>query len=180
MPELPSELRDRIQSEYGLAQEEARKLSSVKERASLFEEIVREGLDPKLVSTFVVDTLVGELKYRDMKIDGFKSDGVVDILKDYTDDKITWDILEDILRKSLDDDDSVSKIYEDYDHSTIEEDDLYYICREVIGEEKSAVEDYKEGDDSAINYLIGKVKKKTDGSADAKETRKILKEIIQK
>lgn len=178
LPELPSELRSRLQKDYGISEEEADKLSKVKERATLFEEIIEKDVKPSLASTFIVDTLVRELKYREMELTDFKHKGIVDLLSDYSQDKITWDILEDILRSSLDKDIIIKEVYEEYDYKSVEDDDLREVCLKVIEEEEDAVKDYKEGDENAINYLIGKAKKKTEGAADAQEARELFKEII--
>lgn len=177
MPEMPSELRDRLQEEYDLSEEEAYKLSTVREKSKFFEDFA-EDIEPSIVSTFVVDLLTGELKYRDMKISEFKSDGLKDILKDYSDDDITEDSLEKVVRRSLDEDKTIKSVYDREEHLVKDDTELEDICKEVIEEESQAVKDYKQGDEKSINYLVGMVKKKTDGRADAKESRKIIEEQI--
>lgn len=177
LPELPSELRERLKKEYGLSKEESDKLSTVKGRAKIFEDIAEE-VPAGVASTFVSDALARELKIRDMETSDFKREGIKELLKDYSQDKITEDSIDKIIRKSLEEDKPVYQVYEPEKYEKREKEDLRQVCEEVVDEEKEAVQDFLEGKEDSINYLIGMVKKKTEGRADAQEAREIIKEIL--
>lgn len=177
-PELPHEKRARLQDEYDITQEEAEKLTTVKEWSDLFEELVSHGISSRTSATFVADSLVQEIEYRSMSLSSVELDGVEKVLLDYEDEEITWKGVVKVLRQSLDEDIPVGQIYEDIDIGKTSGDELEDICIEVIQEETDAVEDYQDGDEEAIHYLVGQVMQKTDGEAEADEATEILESEI--
>ena len=68
-------------------------------------------------------------------------------------------------------------IEEDGHHRIGDTEELKKVANEVIQENQKATEDAIQ-DDSAINYLVGQVMKKTRGTADPEITFQILEEMI--
>ena len=68
-------------------------------------------------------------------------------------------------------------IEEDGHHRIGDIEELKKVANEVIQENQKATEDAIQ-DDSAINYLVGQVMKKTRGTADPEITFQIIEEII--
>src|SRR5512137_2484556 len=71
LPELPDARRERFISRYGCSLNHARTLTGELKLANFFEKVVAsdpQGLSP-LAATWIADTLIGELNYRDMSID---------------------------------------------------------------------------------------------------------------
>lgn len=174
VPKLPSDIRDEFVEEYGVSREEAEKLTSDKERARLFRLVSKE-VGPELSSTFISDTLAGELHHRDMDFSDYDSEPheIVELLKLFDQDVITWEVLTEILREHLDEDIPLMDIYDSSEHDKTEE--VADICDRVIEQEEKAVKEYMDGDEEVLNYLVGEVMKITEGSADAKETREVFK-----
>src|SRR5699024_2139725 len=67
IPELPDVRRERFADEYGLRSSEARKLTSTREVADFYERVTGQ-FDPDVAASWVADTLLGELNYRDMAV----------------------------------------------------------------------------------------------------------------
>ncbi|HOV68649.1 MAG TPA: Asp-tRNA(Asn)/Glu-tRNA(Gln) amidotransferase subunit GatB, partial [Methanoregulaceae archaeon] len=66
LPELPDARRERFMQQYGLSINHARTLTGDLRLAEFFEAVAGE--DPVLAATWVADTLLGELNYRDRTI----------------------------------------------------------------------------------------------------------------
>ena len=66
LPELPAARRDRFVAQYGLSANHARTLTGDLRLAAFYEEVA--GDDPALAATWVADTLLGELNYRDRTV----------------------------------------------------------------------------------------------------------------
>ena len=71
LPELPDARRERFIAQYGCSLNHARTLTGELKLANFFEQVVAG--DPKglstLAATWIADTLIGELNYRDMSLD---------------------------------------------------------------------------------------------------------------
>src|SRR5512133_2738044 len=86
LPELPDARRGRFMEEYGCSLNHARTLTGELRLANCFEKVVasdKSGLSP-LASTWIADTLIGELNYRDMSLDRIEPapmTGLVQLLK---------------------------------------------------------------------------------------------------
>ncbi len=86
LPELPDARRERFMAQYGCSLNHARTLTGELKIANFFETVVAS--DPKglsaLASTWIADTLIGELNYRDMGLDPVDPEsftGLVRLLK---------------------------------------------------------------------------------------------------
>src|SRR6056297_3134623 len=114
IPELPDARRERFQSEYGLNEEAADKLTSTKQVADFFESVA-ESFDADLAATWVADNLLGELNYRDMEITDVadRFDEIERLVELIATDEITAkNARETVLRGMLDDGESPDAIVE--------------------------------------------------------------------
>ncbi|WP_267642435.1 Asp-tRNA(Asn)/Glu-tRNA(Gln) amidotransferase subunit GatB [Haloarchaeobius amylolyticus] len=168
IPELPDARRERFQEEYGLDRESASKLTSTKQVADFYEDVA-EQFDPDLAATWVADNLLGELNYRDMAITdvAHRLDEFTRLVELVAEDEITTKNAEEIvLRSMLDDGDAPDDIVDREGLGKTGEDEVATAVQEAIDENPDAVEDYYDGEDGALNFLVGQVMQKTQGSAD--------------
>ncbi|WP_435335399.1 Asp-tRNA(Asn)/Glu-tRNA(Gln) amidotransferase subunit GatB [Haloarchaeobius sp. TZWWS8] len=180
IPELPDARRERFQEEYGLDRESASKLTSTKQVADFFEDVAEE-FDPDLAATWVADNLLGELNYRDMAITD-----VADRLDEFTrlvelvaTDEITTKNAEEIvLRQMLDEGKAPDDVVEDEGLGKTGEDEVQQAVEEAIDENPDAVEDYYAGEGGALNFLVGQVMQKTQGSADPGTVNQLLRDEL--
>ncbi|WP_415487693.1 Asp-tRNA(Asn)/Glu-tRNA(Gln) amidotransferase subunit GatB [Candidatus Hikarchaeum yamanae] len=180
IPELPEAKRNRFYEEYGLTVEVASKLTSTRDVAEFYEEVVKE-FDPDLAARWVADIILGELNYRDMNIED-----AIDRLYEFkrvmalvSEGKITEKNARSIvLRRMLDEEISPEEIIDQEKLEISSGQEVEEIVLEVVKENESAVEDYNRGEGNAMNYLVGKVMVKTRGNADPAVINQILKEIL--
>ncbi len=181
IPELPTARRERFQSEYGLSEEAASKLTSTKQVADFYETVASE-FDPDLAATWVADNLLGELNYRDMEITDIEDrlGEVTRLVELVAEDEITAkNARETVLRDMLDEDEDPDSIVERAGLGKTDDDEVQSAVVEAIEENPDAVEDYESGDDGAINFLVGQVMQKTGGSADPGDVNQLLRAELE-
>ena len=177
IPELPDARRERFQSEYGLDAESASKLTSTKEVADFFESVA-ESFDADLAATWVADNLLGELNYRDIEITD-----VDDRLNEFTrlvelvdSDELTVKNAEEVvLREMLDAGDDPETIVDREGLGKADDGEIEGFVVEAIEENPDAVEDYHNGEGGALNFLVGQVMQKSQGSADPGSVNELLR-----
>ena len=180
IPELPDARRERFQSEYGLGEEAADKLTSTKQVADFYEEVTAE-FDPDLAASWVADELLGELNYREMAItdvdDRFEE--IKRLVELVADEEITAkNARETVLRSMLDDGRDPDTIVEEEGLGKTSGDEIADAVTAAIEENPGAVEDYHDGEDGALNFLVGQVMQKTGGSADPGDVNQLLREEL--
>lgn len=177
VPESPIDRRERFKSEYDVQSETASKLTTDLDVADFFEEVA-ESTDSRVAATFVVDTLLGELNYRDMDISKVNPDEVVDVVSALAEDSVTWRSATKVIRDALDDEERIDKVFSERDVEKTDEDTLSDVVDDVLSAEQDAVDDYLDGTEEAMNHLVGQVMAKTNGQADAREARERLQERV--
>lgn len=177
MPEIPRERRERFISEHNLGDETADKLVTTQSVADFYEDVARH-TDSETAATFVVDTLLGELHYRDMHIDSVDPSDTYQLVDAISEETITWRVATDIIREALDEEKSIDEVFSESDAEKTDKNQLRQIAESIVDEEEDAVQDYKNGQDEAINHLIGRIMQETNGQADAQEARELLISII--
>mgnify|MGYP002761223222 FL=1 len=180
IPELPDARRERFVADYGLDSEAASKLTSTKEVADFFE-AVAEQFDPNVAATWVADNLLGELNYRDMLITDIEGrleefSHLIELVE--TDELTVKNAEEVVLRSMLDDGDDPETIIEREGLGKADDDAIADFVVEAIDENPDAVDDYHSGEDGALNFLVGQVMQKSQGSADPGSVNQLLREEL--
>lgn len=190
LPELPDARRERFMAEYGCSLNHARTLTGELKLANFFEKVVasdKRGLSP-LAATWIADTLIGELNYRDMSLDNVDPaamTGVVLLLKAGTiTDKSGVEVLRVMLDHRLKNEpaetpDAIVK-RQNLARSAGDTGAITTAIEEAITENPKALEDYRAGKNGAMNFLVGQVMKKTRGRADPAELNRMLTEELKK
>jgi len=180
IPELPDARRNRFQSEYGLSEEAADKLTSTKQVADFYEDVA-ETFDPDLAATWVADELLGELNYRDMAITDIQGrfEEIERLVELVAEDEITTkNARETVLRSMLDDGLDPDTIVDEEALGKTSGDEIADAVAAAIDENPDAVEDFHDGEDGALNFLVGQVMQKTGGSADPGDVNQLLRDEL--
>jgi len=175
MPELPEAQQARFLAEYGITENHAATLTIEPKLARFFEDVARE-IEPTTCAAWIVDVLTGELNYRDLKIDAFTADDMIEILKLFSDEVITERGAIAVIREILDNGGTPAGIVSEKELAKVAEDTVSSAVSEVLLECSDAILDYRSGEAKALNYLVGQVIKKTRGRADPSEARSKLLE----
>jgi aspartyl-tRNA(Asn)/glutamyl-tRNA(Gln) amidotransferase subunit B len=204
LPELPDARRERFLTQYGCSLNHARTLTGELRLANFFEKVV--AADPKglatLADTWIADTLIGELNYRNMSVDAVDAALFTELLTLLRQSTITDKSGIEVLRVMLDQ--RLNKQSCETPSAIVDRLDVRKVSLDVNGEAKSgikgnsgvdpirtsiaevltehpaAVEDFRKGKKGAFNFLIGQIMKKTRGCADPGELNRLLTEELTK
>ncbi|MFA6225239.1 MAG: Asp-tRNA(Asn)/Glu-tRNA(Gln) amidotransferase subunit GatB [Methanoregula sp.] len=190
LPDLPDARRERFMAQYGCSLNHARTLTGELKLANFFEKVV--AADPKglstLAATWIADTLIGELNYRDMTLDRVDTTGItelVSILKLGTiTDKSGIEVLRVMLNQRQKEEPVktpaaiISRL--NLVKTTGDNSAILIAIEEAITENPKALEDYRAGKCGALNFLVGQVMKKTRGKTDPGELNRMLVEALAK
>lgn len=179
IPELPHERFERY-TEKGLKSKIAEALISDPEISQLFEELEQE-YDTGTVASLLTGDLKKVLNYHELKYSesGLKKNWIEYLLELIENEKISDRNAEKIIREAVENPRSFKKIANENDLLKSGEDETAQVVEKVIQKEQDAVEDYRSGDDEALNYLVGQVMALSNGKADPKNARELLKEELE-
>jgi aspartyl-tRNA(Asn)/glutamyl-tRNA(Gln) amidotransferase subunit B len=167
---------------YGCSPIHARTLTADPRLADFYEEVARE--DPVLAATWVADTLLGELNYRDMGIDAVSPEQFLDLIGLIRAGEITDKSGIEVLRIVLDEvkehgsSETPSACVRRLGMSKSGGSDVALVVREVLDAHPQAVADFQGGKTEAFNFMIGQVMKKTRGRLDPAELNRTLREEL--
>jgi aspartyl-tRNA(Asn)/glutamyl-tRNA(Gln) amidotransferase subunit B len=184
LPELPAARKNRFMAQYGISPNHARTLTGDPKLADFYERVAP--VDPALAATWVADTLLGELNYRDMSIAAVPADRIAELLGLLRAETVTDRAGVQVLREMLDacaagrPSERPAAIVKRENLGRTTGDDFSAIVRTVIASNPQAVEDYHAGRKGALNFLVGQVMKETRGRADPRELGRIVSECIEK
>lgn len=184
LPELPDARRERFVEQYGISLNHARTLTGDIRVANFYEKIANS--EPVLAATWVADTLLGELNYRNMKIDRVPDGNFSDLIVLLNDGEITDRVGVDVLRIILDqlnekeECEMPSDIVTRLGLGIAKGDEFGDIIAKIVDSNPKPVSDYLSGKEGALNFLVGQVMKETRGRADPKVLNVTIREYIEK
>ncbi len=177
IPELPDARRERFQTEYDLRAEAAEKLTVTRTVAEFYEAVAAD-FDPGFAASWIADTLLGELNYRDMTMADIEGrlDEIRTLLALVDEEAITEkNAHEIVLREMLDTGADPETIVEREGLGKTDDDAVAGAVTTAIENNPEAVADYRAGEEDAINYLVGQVMQATGGSADPGTVNELLR-----
>lgn len=180
LPELPDTKRERFVKQYALADDHAKSLTSEIKLANFYEAVAARAA-PKMAAVWIADVLKGELNYRNLGIDSFRPEHMVDIVHMLEKSEITEDGAVEIIRSILDKKgSSPEEIVKSMGLGKAGDDAVQKAVREAVAESPAAVADYKAGSERALNFIVGLVMKKTRGKASPGEVHDLVKAEVEK
>jgi aspartyl-tRNA(Asn)/glutamyl-tRNA(Gln) amidotransferase subunit B len=180
LPELPDSKRERFVQQYGLADDHAKSLTT-EIRLANFYEFVAARVSPRMAAVWIADVLKGELNYRDLGIESFSPEHMVEIVQLLGGNMITEHGAVEIIRDLLDKKgSSPQEIINSRGLGRAEDDVVARAVAEAVAECSAAVADYKAGSERALNYIVGQVMKKTRGKASPGEVHNLVKSQVDK
>ncbi|OPY50396.1 MAG: Aspartyl/glutamyl-tRNA(Asn/Gln) amidotransferase subunit B [Methanosaeta sp. PtaU1.Bin112] len=180
LPELPDAKRERFVAQYGLTEDHAKSLTSEIKVANFYEAVAGRA-SPKLAAVWIADVLKGELNYRDLTIESFEKEHMIEIVALLDGKNITEDGAVQIIRALLDKKGrNPREIIKALSLGKAEDGVVQKAVREAVTENAAAVADYRAGSERALNFIVGAVMKKTRGKADAGEVHRRVMEEVEK
>lgn len=181
LPELPAVYRARLQSDFGLSEEEAEIAVSQIALGRMFEQVATATGDAKRARTFVFNVFLGFLKEDALEVGQSKVsvEYMTSLVNAVKDGKISAsagkEVLEEVHMTGKDPMQIVADkgLEQVSDTGALEE-----MCRQVLEQNAMIVEDYKGGKEKAFSALVGKVMGMSKGQANPNMVTELLKKMI--
>jgi aspartyl-tRNA(Asn)/glutamyl-tRNA(Gln) amidotransferase subunit B len=181
LPELPAARGGRLETEYGLTPAQSVLVGGSRTWADFFEEAVSSGADPKAVANWMTQDLAALLREHRVELSdsSVTPRHVADLVRLLASAQISSAGAKSALAFAFETGEPIDRIVEA--HGLMQVSDtgaLESVIDEVIKENPEPVQQYRKGKEGAINALVGRVMKKTRGSANPKLVGDLLRERL--
>ena len=181
LPELPDARKERFVKDYDLPRYDAEVLTTARELADYFEDCARNVKTPKLVSNWVMGTLLGLLNSEGKTIDQspVSSAQLAELIALIETDVISGKIAKTVFDEMVTSGKAPKVIVEEKglvqvtDASAIES-----VVDQVISANPSEVEKFKAGNAKLMGFFVGQVMRETKGKANPQMVNQLLKEKL--
>lgn len=179
LPEKPHEKTERFVKEHEIEKEIAHILSSNREIAEFYEEVLKSGINKKLAAYWVVIELMRVLNWNKKSLEelDIKAEHFAELLKLIEEKKITETAAKNLLNQFVPRSFSPKEKLKHIEKISSEK-EIKEICQKVVENNQKAVQDYRNGEKKALDFLIGQVMQATRGRADNKITREVLLKLL--
>ncbi|MBR9690648.1 Asp-tRNA(Asn)/Glu-tRNA(Gln) amidotransferase subunit GatB [Candidatus Woesearchaeota archaeon] len=181
LPELHQERAKRYVNKYKISKENAKVLTLDYDLSEFFDAVAKR-VNPVLAAKWVRRELPRVLNYNKLEFSDIKfgPKEFGDILKLLSKNKITDNVAKKILEKLCDKPFDVEEYVKKQGLQAVSGSGaLEKIVKNIVKENLHAVAEYKDGKEQSLNFLVGKVMRKTRGAAQAGEVIKLIKKIIE-
>jgi len=183
MPELPGQLRQRFETEYGLSPYDADVLTQTRESAAWYESLAAaHPADPKRCANWMINELLGRLNeagkdLSDSPVSALRLAGLLERLGDNT---ISGKAAKDVLDAMMESDDDADAIIEAKGLKQVSDTGaIDAIIIEVMDANPAQVEGYRGGKDKLLGFFVGQVMKASRGKANPGLVNQRLKELLK-
>jgi len=182
MPELPGQLRQRFEADFGLSPYDADVLSQTRATADWYETLVAaHPADPKRCANWLANELLGRLKeagksLTDSPVSAERLAGLLDRIADNTiNGKSAKDILDDMMTS----DDTADAIIEAKGLKQVSDSGaIDAIIHDVMAANAGQVAAYRGGKDKLMGFFVGQVMKASRGKANPAMVNQRLKALL--
>ena len=182
LPELPDQKAARFCSQYGLSTYDAGVLTSSRELADYYEEVVRAlPGEPKLAANWVMGELAAALNESGLDItqSRLSAADLAGLLRRIVDNTISGKIAKDVFEAMWATGRPADAIIEEKglrqitDASAIER-----VIEEVMVRHPAQLADYRAGKEKLFGFFVGQVMKATQGKANPAQVNELLKKML--
>ncbi len=182
MPELPDVKVKRYVEEFGIKPDDAKVITSDKEMAYYFEEMLEQGAVAKTAVTWLTSELLGRLNKSGLSIEkspvNAKTLGVLvsKISDDTVSGKGAKDVLDYMMKNTSRD---IVMIIDELGLAQVSDDGaILAIIDEILSQNQDKVEQYKSGKDKLFGFFVGQTMKASKGTANPTKVNELLKERL--
>ena len=183
LPELPDEKRQRFVSDYSLTEYDAAILTSSRDTADYFENVVKQsGSEAKTVANWIIGDLSGRLNKEDLTISQspVTAETLASLLKRITDKTISGKMAKNVFNELWQGKTDVDAVIDSMGGGQITDDSaIEVIIDEVIANNPGQLEQYRSGKDKLFGFFVGQVMKASQGKANPAQVNQILKEKLK-
>ncbi len=182
MPELPHQRLERLLSQYGISEYEAKIFVQHKELGDFFEEAVKKFNEPKMIANWLLNDLLGLLNDKQIPLEEspVSPEKLAELVKLIKENVISTKIGKEVIKEMVETGKSASQIVEEKGLKQItDEGKIRKIVEEVVSRFPSEVERFRHGEEKLIGFFVGQVMRETKGKANPKLVNQILREVLK-
>ena len=181
MPELPDAKVKRYEA-LGIKHYDALVITSAKEMATFFEEMIAQGAEPKTAVTWLTSELLGRLNKAGLSIDNSPVDAKTlgRLVAKISDDTISGKGAKEILDHMMENESrDIDALIEEMGLAQVSDDGaILVIIDEILAANQDKVEQYKSGKDKLFGFFVGQTMKASKGSANPAKVNELLKQRL--
>lgn len=178
LPELPEAKKHRFISQYGQDNESATTLTSSRELADYYEQLVNlAGCEPRLATNWMTGDVLGALNKAGLEISEspVNPERLAGLIKRIADNTISGRSAKQVFTMMWDSEDNADTIIEREGLVQITDTGaIEAIIDAVIAANPVAVEQFQAGKEKALGALVGQIMKQTQGKANPADVNKLL------
>ena len=182
MPELPGQLRQRFETEFGLSPYDADVLSQTRELSGWYESLVAaHPADPKRCANWMANELLGRLKEagKDIATSPVSAEMLAGLLDRIADNTISGKIAKDVLDAMMESGKDADAIIEEKGLKQVSDSGaIDTIIKEIMDANPEQVEGYRGGKDKLFGFFVGQVMKASKGQANPAMVNQRLKALL--
>ncbi|NOR55678.1 MAG: Asp-tRNA(Asn)/Glu-tRNA(Gln) amidotransferase subunit GatB [Sulfurovum sp.] len=182
MPELPDAKVKRYVEELGIKSADAHVITSDKEMAYFYEEMLAQGANAKTAVTWLTSELLGRLKKLSQNIANSFVDAKTlgDIVAKISDDSISGKGAKELLDYMMENENrDVAALIDELGLAQVSDDGaILAIIDEIIANNQDKVEQYKGGKEKLFGFFVGQTMKASKGTANPGKVNELLKERL--
>ncbi len=178
LPELPDVKRQRFRSEYALGENDARRLTAIREIADYFEAVANASRQPRLAANWVTGDLAAALHRANIEITHSPvgpeelATLIVRIADGTLSGKMAKEVFESVWRREGDPDSVIAKrgLVQISNPAAIED-----FVDQIIAAHPEQVEQFRTGKEKVFGFFVGQVMKLTRGQANPEQVNQALR-----
>ena len=182
MPEMPQVKQQRFIEEHGLNEDDAQQLTSSREQAEFFEQVLAvHPLPVKLVANWVLGEFSAALNQNSVAFQDapVNAERLASLLVRVDDGTISAKSAKEVFQEMWNSDKTVDEIIKDKGLQQMSDaGELETIIDQIVEQSPDQVAQYRSGKDKVFGYFVGKVMKETMGKANPKQVNEILKQKL--
>ncbi len=181
MPELPSVMFDRFQSEYELNFNDASQLVAEKDLAEFFEITAKESGNPKASANWILVELMRELNNAGNTANDspVKPENLAELIKFIDSDKISGKQAKDVLIEMFNSGKTALEVVKEKGLEQISDvGEIEKFVDDVIAENPAQVEAFRGGNEKLLGFFVGQVMKASKGTANPQVVNEVLKKKL--
>jgi aspartyl-tRNA(Asn)/glutamyl-tRNA(Gln) amidotransferase subunit B len=183
IPELPRQRRERIMSQYGIPEYDAKVLSADKATADFFEEAAGLSANPKAVSNWVMTEMLRLLSEKEMEITAAKitPSALAELVKLADDGTVNSNSARQVFTVMFEKGGRPEQIIRELGLVQVSNlPELEKMVKQAIADNQKSVADYRGGKEAALKYLVGQVMRLSRGKANPQMVQELLKKELNK
>ena len=178
--ELPAEIRERLQGQYGIKAYDAEVIvGRGPNMIAYFEKAATKSGDGKRTSSFVQQDVMRVMNDRSIDINDYPvdADSLGDLLAKVSKGELDNGRARDVLAHMVDNGGSVEDAIKSLGIESVDNSEIEDLCRELLAQNPNVVQDYRDGKKQAVGSLIGQAKKKN-ANANPQVVRRTLIQLL--